>query len=145
MEERMEEIKQEAIEEVAAETVETAPEKSFTSSVQIADDVVAMIAGYATLEVDGVSSMAGSMPTEILGMVGYKSATKGIKVAVEDGNVAVDVCINMAYGYNIPATSSKVQTRIQQAIENMTGLTVTDVNVRIAGITFEAEKDAEEE
>lgn len=103
--------------------------------IRIADDVVAMIASYAAREIDGVTDMAGTAPGEWLGRVGYKNPLRGVKVEVEDGRVRTDISIVMGYGYNIPATSSKVQSRVKQAIENMTGLTVTDVNVRIAGIT----------
>nr|WP_278045056.1 Asp23/Gls24 family envelope stress response protein [Lachnoclostridium sp. Marseille-P6806] len=103
--------------------------------IRIADDVVAMIASYAAREIDGVTDMAGTAPGEWLGRVGYRNPLRGVKVEVEDGCVRADLSIVMGYGYNIPATSSKVQSRVKQAIENMTGLTVTDVNVRIAGIT----------
>jgi uncharacterized alkaline shock family protein YloU len=113
-------------------------------TIRIADEVVAMIAVYAAREVDGVSSMAGSQTREFLDRVGMKSETKGVKVTLDDRNVKVDLSINMGYGFNIPATSSKVQARVKQAIENMTGLNVTDVNVRIAGIAIPAENGTKE-
>jgi len=108
--------------------------------VQIADDVVAMIASLAATEVDGVSAMAGNITNELMSKVGMKSLTKGVKVDVQDGNVVVDLAVTMEYGFNIPATCQKVQVKVKNALENMTGLNCTDVNIRIAGINMKNEK-----
>jgi uncharacterized alkaline shock family protein YloU len=109
-------------------------------TVKIADDVVAMIAALAATEVDGVAAMGGNMSTELLKKVGIKSPAKGSKVDVTDQKVKVDLAITMEYGYNIPVTCQKVQNKVKAAIENMTGLEVTDVNIRIAGISVAKEK-----
>ena len=103
-------------------------------AVQIADDVVAMIASLATTEVEGVCAMAGNITNELMSKVGMKNLTKGVKVDVLEGNVTVDLAVTMEYGYNIPATCQQVQQKVKTAIENMTGLTCTDVNIRIAGV-----------
>ncbi len=102
--------------------------------VQIADDVVAMIASLATTEVEGVHAMAGNITNELMSRVGVKKLTRGVRVDVLEGNVTVDLALTMEYGYNIPATCQKVQAKVKAAIENMTGLTCTDVNIRIAGV-----------
>lgn len=103
-------------------------------AIQIADDVVAMIASLATTEVEGVNAMAGTITNELMSKVGVKSLTKGVRVEVLEGNVTVDLAVTMEYGYNIPATCQKVQSKVKSAIENMTGLTCSDVNIRIAGV-----------
>lgn len=102
--------------------------------VQIADDVVAMIASLAATEVEGVSSMAGSITNELMGKAGMKKLTKGVRVIVTEGRVRVDLAVTVEYGYNIPATCHQVQAKVKAAIENMTGLNCTDVNIRIAGV-----------
>lgn len=102
--------------------------------VRIADEVVAIIAGFATTEVEGVSSMAGNITNEIVSRLGMKNLSKGILVEVMENEVKVDVAINIAYGYSIPEVSAKVQDKVKSAIENMTGLTVAVVNVRIASV-----------
>ena len=102
--------------------------------VQIADDVVAMIASLAATEVDGVSAMAGNITNELMSKVGMKKLTKGVRVDVSEGSVRVSLAVTMEYGYNIPATCHQVQRKVKAAIENMTGLNCTDVNIRIAGI-----------
>ena len=103
-------------------------------TVQIADDVVAMIASLAATEVDGVSAMAGNITNEIVSKLGMKNLSKGILVEVMENEVKVDVAINISYGYSIPEVSSKVQDKVKTAIENMTGLNVAVVNVRIASV-----------
>ena len=102
--------------------------------VQIADDVVAMIASLATTEVEGVCAMAGNITNELMSRVGMKKLTKGVKVEVLNDSVVVWLAVTVEYGYNIPATCQKVQTKVKNAIENMTGLSCTDVNIRIAGV-----------
>ena len=106
-------------------------------TVQIADDVVAIIAGLAATEVQGVSSMAGNITKEIISKLGVKNLSKGVRVSVEEGSVCVDVAINVDYGYSVTEVSYKVQEKVKTAIENMTGLSVTEVNVKIAGVSLE--------
>lgn len=102
--------------------------------VRIADEVVAIIAGLAATEVEGVSSMAGNITNEIVSRLGMKNLSKGIMIEVMEDEVKVDVAINIAYGFSIPEVSSKVQDKVKNAIENMTGLNVAVVNVRIASV-----------
>lgn len=104
--------------------------------IQIADEVVAIIAGLAATEVEGVSSMAGNITNELVGRLGMKNLAKGVKVDITPEAVVVDMALNMEYGFNIPKTSEKVQERVKTAIENMTGLPVAEVNVRIAGVAI---------
>ena len=104
--------------------------------IQIADEVVAIIAGLAATEVEGVASMAGNITNELVGKLGMKNLAKGVKVDISPEAVVVDMALNMEYGYNIPKTSEQVQDRVKTAIENMTGLKVAEVNVRIAGVAI---------
>lgn len=105
-------------------------------TVKIADDVVAVIAGLAATEVEGVVSMAGNISNELMSKMGVKNLAKGVKVEVFNKTVKVDLALVVAYGYNIPAVSQKVQEKVKSTIENMTGLDVSDVNVRIAGVNM---------
>lgn len=102
--------------------------------VHIADEVVAIIAGLAATEVEGVSSMAGNITNELVSRLGMKNLSKGVKVDVIEDIVDVEVSLNIAYGYAIPDVSAKVQERVKSAIETMTGLSVAMVNVRIASV-----------
>ena len=102
--------------------------------VKIADEVVAMIAGLAAMEVEGVASMAGNATRELISKLGMKSLSKGVKVDVLEGVVTVSLSLNLKYGYSIKDITTKVQEKVKAAIENMTGLEVADVNIRVAGV-----------
>lgn len=113
-------------------------EKDKIGEVQIADEVVAIIAGLASTEVEGVDSMAGNITNELVGKLGMKNLSKGVKVSVTEEHVSVDLSLNMKYGFSIPAVCEKVQEKVKSAIENMTGLIVLEVNIRIAGVNMDA-------
>ena len=102
--------------------------------VRIADEVVAIIAGLAATEVEGVASMAGNITNELVGKLGMKNLSRGVKVVVQENEVTVELSLNMSYGYSIPKTSAKVQEKVKSAIESMTGLSVVEVNIHIAGV-----------
>lgn len=107
--------------------------------VQIADDVVAVIAGLAATEIDGVADMYGNITKELVSKLGMKNLSKGVKAVITEDGVVIDLALNVKYGYNIKNVSEKVQDKVKSAIETMTGLEVICVNVRIANITFEQE------
>ena len=106
-------------------------------AVKIADDVVAMIASLAASEVEGVSAVGNNLTNDLMSKVGVKNLAKGVKVDVKESKVIVDVVVSMEYGFNIPATSRKIQDKVKAAVENMTGLNCTEVNIRIAGVKLQ--------
>ena len=105
-------------------------------TVRIADDVVAMIAAFAALDVEGVACMPGDVTREMISKGGMKKIAKSVKVDVTREGVKADLSVIVEYGYNIPSTSSRVQKRVKNAIEEMTGLVVIDVNIHISGISI---------
>lgn len=109
--------------------------------VQIADEVIAVIAGLAATEVEGVSKMSGNITNEIVSKLGMKNLSKGVKVTIDGEQVSVVLNLVLHYGLSIPKTSQEVQEKVKAAIENMTGLTVSEVNIRIAGIQMEDEQN----
>ena len=108
--------------------------------VKIADEVVAIIAALAATEVDGVASMAGNITNELISRLGMKNLSKGVKVDVLEGVVTVSLALNLKYNYSIMDVSAKVQERVKNAVENMTGLEVADVNIRVAGVEMEQQE-----
>ena len=110
-------------------------------SVEIADEVVAIIAGLAATEIDGVDSMAGNITKELVGRLGMKNLSKGVKIQMMDTSVSVDLALNIKYGFSIPEVASAVQEKVKSAIETMTGLEVLDVNVRISNVHLQPEAD----
>lgn len=107
-------------------------------TVKIADEVVAVIAGLAATEVKGVASIAGGITNGMVARKGIKALSKGVKVDVQDHLVTVDLSVCLEYGYSIPEVGSSVQEKVKSAIENMTGMQVTDVNVHVADVEVEA-------
>ena len=102
--------------------------------VVIANEVLAIIAGIAATEVEGVHSMDGGWSGQFISKLGIKDLARGVKVQVKEGEVKVDLSLNMEYGYAIPKVSDLVQDEDSASINNMTGLNVSEVNIRISGV-----------
>ena len=109
--------------------------------VKIADEVVAIIAALAATEVEGVASMAGNITNELISRLGMKNLSKGVKVDVLEGVVTVSLTLNLKYNYSVVEVSGKVQEKVKNAIENMTGLEVADVNIKVAGVEMENQEE----
>lgn len=106
-------------------------------NIHIADGVVASIAGIAATEVKGVSKLTGNSSKDLIGKLGKKNLANGVKIEIVEGVVSAFLSIEIEYGNNIKTVSEEVQTKVKQAIENMTGLEVCEVNVVISGIKLD--------
>ena len=120
----------------------TIQDDSSMGEVKIADEVVGIIAALAATEVEGVASMAGNITNELISRLGMKNLSKGVKVDVLEGVVTVSLALNMKYNYSIMDVSAKVQEKVKSAVENMIGLEVADVNVKVAGVEMESQESA---
>ena len=120
----------------------TIQDDSSMGEVKIADEVVAIIAALAATEVEGVASISGNITNELISRLGMKNLSKGVKVDVLEGVVTVSLALNMKYNYSIMDVSAKVQEKVKSAVENMTGLEVADVNVKVAGVEMESQESA---
>lgn len=150
--EQAQEVKEtEKIETIQVNQKEETEQEETTEAegIQISNDVIAVIAGVAVSEVQGVSSMAGGFAggiTEVLS--GKKNLAKGIKVEKEENSVKIDVNIIVEYGTRIPDVAFEIQNRVKTAVENMTGLKVEEVNVHVQGVntsTINKEEAVEEQ
>ncbi len=103
--------------------------------IQISDQVVAVIAGIAATEVEGVASLVGNITNEIVSRMGIKNLSKGVKVEMAETTVLACVTLNLMYGFNIPEVCKKVQEKVSSSIETMTGLSVAQVDVCVADLT----------
>lgn len=121
-------------------------EKTDLGNIQIAPEVIEIIAGLATVEVEGVAGMSGGFASGMAELLGRKNLSKGVKVEVGQREAAIDVSIIIEYGQRIPVVASEIQRNVKQAIESMTGLDVVEVNVHIHGVHFKtAERVVEED
>ena len=107
--------------------------------VRIAGDVVGNFAAIASTEIEGVAGTVGNVTKELMSRLGLNPRSKGVKVVIDGNMVTLDMALIMKYGYNIPITSKQVQERVKTSVENMTGLTVVNVGIRIVGIDMEEE------
>ncbi|WP_353095885.1 Asp23/Gls24 family envelope stress response protein [Tissierella praeacuta] len=114
-------------------------------TVKISDDVVAIIAGVAATEVDGVAGMSGGITGGITEMLGMKNLSKGVKVEVGDKEAAIDLYIIVEYGSKISEIGEKVQENVKNTVETMTGLNIVEVNVNIQGVNIPKERKIEVE
>lgn len=128
------------------ETITPEYERTDLGKIEIAPEVIAVIAGLATVEVDGVAGMSGGLTSGIAELLGRKNLTKGVKVEVGQREAAIDVSIIVQFGRRIPEVSSDIQQNVKRSIETMTGLTVVEVNVHVHDVHFKpGDKPGEEE
>lgn len=118
--------------------------KEDSGKIVFAPDVIATIAGLAAVDVKGVASMSAGVVEGIVQMLGKKNLSKGVKVEVGSEETAIDVSIIIEYGYRIREVCTKIQKDIKNAIETMTGLRVTQVNVYVQGIAFDKPEKVKE-
>ena len=105
--------------------------------VRISEEVVGIIAGLAATEVDGVESLAGNLTSDTIAKAGAGKLPKALRVIeTDEGKLIVRLSINLSYGFEIPAVCAVVQDKVKAAIENMTGLEVVTVDIRIAAVNM---------
>lgn len=107
-----------------------------TGKIRITDDVVAVIAGIAATEVEGVAGMSGGIVGDVAEILGRKNLTKGVKVEVGQIEAAMDLYVIMEYGYRIPEVAWNIQEKVKEAVESMTGLRVVEVNIHVQGVNI---------
>ena len=120
-------------------------ERTDIGEIQIAPEVIEVIAGLATIEVEGVAGMSGGFAGGFAELLGRKNLSKGVKVEVGQREAAVDVSIIVEYGQRLPEVASAIQHNVKHAIESMTGLRVVEVNVHIHDVHFKAMEKPEDD
>ncbi len=110
-------------------------------TIRISDGAIAVIAGLAALEIDGVSTMAHGAVDGIAEMLGVKPAQgRGVKVEVQQDEVVIDIHLVVEFGVDIPSVCQKVQDNVKEAVEDMTGLNVMHVNVSVQSVKRKEKK-----
>lgn len=121
------------------------PEITANGNVNIADEVVSVIAALAASEVKGIASMGGGIAGGFAELLGKKNLSKGVKITVTDKNVVLDLSVIVEYGAKIPEVAWELQEKVKNEVEAMTGLTVTAVNISVDGVNVpKAEAETEE-
>lgn len=112
--------------------------------VRVSDDVVATIAGLAALETPGIAAMSGGISEGLARRLSGKNAQKGVTVEVGQLETAIDLRVVVNYGCMIHEVCRDLQHNVKEAVNNMTGLTVVEVNVKVEGVAFTDEESQEE-
>ena len=110
--------------------------KDEKGSINISEDVIAVMVSAAISEVEGVAGPAATIASELVEFLGKKSVQKGIKVQFDENNITIDTIITVRFGSNITEVAQKVQSEIATSVSNMTGMQPT-VNVHVSGIAFD--------
>lgn len=105
--------------------------------VEIAPEVIEVIAGIAASEIEGVASMRGNFAAGVAERLGKKNHGKGVKVELSDEGIVIDVYCVMLFGISIPTVAQKIQNNIRQTLLNMTALEINEVNIHVVGVQFE--------
>ncbi len=112
---------------------------------EIADEVVAIIAGLAATEVDGVAGMSGGIAGGFAEILGRKNLTKGVKVDLNEDQSKIDIFVIVDYGISIPEVAKNIKTNVKQAIENMTGISPDGIYIHVQGVEFLEEEEKKED
>lgn len=114
------------------------------TNLNISEDVISIIAGLAASEVEGIAGMTLGFVDGINQILGSnKKYSKGVKISLEGRKVTIDLYVNVKYGVRIPDIAWAAQNAVKSAVENMTGLEVSNVNINVQGITFDKKKEVE--
>lgn len=112
-------------------------ESKDVGAVHIADEVIAIIAGMAAMEVEGVAGMVGNFTGGLVELLGRKNLSKGVIVTVGEGFVTLELSIIVEYGSSLVEVTRNTQEKVKSAVETMTGLEVNEVNIKVAGVNVE--------
>jgi len=107
--------------------------------IMITDETIAIMAGIATTEVEGVGSMSGGITEDFVEALGRVNPAKGVKVDSKNGTTVIDLYVIIKYGYRIPEISWNIQEKVKDTIETMAGIDVSEINIHVQGIDFEEE------
>ncbi|AST97259.1 firmicute alkaline shock protein-like protein [Niallia circulans] len=113
-------------------------QKGGLGKVEISPEVIEVIAGIATQEVEGVAALRGNFAADVAERLGRKNHGKGVKVELTEEGIIVDVSIIISYGAAVPEVAKLIQLNIQQALETMTAIRLNEINVHVVGVYFES-------
>jgi uncharacterized alkaline shock family protein YloU len=109
--------------------------------VKISDEVVEVIAGLAAADIKGVIGLSSGLVGGITHVLsGKKNLAKGVKVNVGEDSASIDLNLVVQYGIKIPEIAASVQENVKRAVESMTGLVVSGVNIYIQNVVLPKEE-----
>lgn len=110
-------------------------------NVEYSPDVIATIAGIAALKVEGIAGMSGGITDGIVEILGFKNFKKGVKAEISNMEAVIHLTVAVKYDTVIQDVCARAQAEVKDAVETMTGLNVTAVNITVQGISFDDDKE----
>jgi len=129
---------------MAEQSLVNMSENTGLGKVEIAPEVIEVIAGIAALEVEGLANMRGNFATGVVERFGKKSHSKGVKVELTDEGILIDLFVVLEFGVSIPEVAQKIQGNIRQTLKNMTSLEISEVNIHVVGLQMDKETTEED-
>lgn len=133
-------------EQIVEEVLDADTNIEIATNLNISEDVIGIIAGLAAAEVEGIAGMTLGFVDGLNQILGSnKRYAKGVKIELEGKKVIIDLYVNVKYGVRIPDVAWSAQNAVKKAVENMTGLDVSSVNINVQGIVFDKKETKIEE
>lgn len=112
-------------------------------TIKISDEAVAVCAGNAVLNTEGVAELSGGFSNMLSkNILGKELLSKGLKISRNDaGGLVIDVYVIVNYGVKIPAVAWDIQENVKNEIENMMNITIEAVNIHVQGVNLPDEEE----
>ncbi|RLL48116.1 Asp23/Gls24 family envelope stress response protein [Oceanobacillus piezotolerans] len=118
-------------------------DNSTLGKVEIAPEVIEVIAGIAATEVEGLYAMRGNFASGVVERLGKKTHSKGVKVELTDNGVTIDLFVLLHFGVSIPKVAQEIQTNIRQSLKYMTALEINEINIHVVGMHMDGKENTE--
>ncbi|KKE80663.1 Asp23/Gls24 family envelope stress response protein [Oceanobacillus caeni] len=120
-------------------------EDSTLGKIEIAPEVIEVIAGIAAAEVDELFAMRGNFASGVVERLGKRTHSKGVKVELTENGISIDLYVILNFGVSIPKVAQKIQTNIRESLKYMTSLELDEINVHVVGINMDGNEDNEQD
>ena len=111
----------------------------YYGQLKISNEVIAIIAGLATVEVNGVFSMSGGLTGGIAEVLGIRNLSKGIRVETKENKIYINIYIIAEFGARIPEVAWNIQETVKKTVERMTGMRVDEANIHVQSVNIPKE------
>lgn len=120
-------------------------EDSALGRIEIAPEVIEVIAGIAATEVEELYAMRGNFASGVVERLGKRAHSKGVKVELTENGISIDLYVILNFGVSIPKVAQKIQTNIRESLKYMTSLELDEINVHVVGINMDGNEDIEQD
>lgn len=113
-------------------------------SLKISEEVISTIAGMTTRDIKGVAGLSlrpSITETKLHGLFSRNVIGRAVRLEMHEGEAVVDIFVNLYFGAKIPDVAAEIQQKVKDAVQSMTGIMVSKVNVHVAGVVISQQED----